>query len=223
MVMNDGLRTCQSRRTLKTVWTTKKVAIKVSKQRVGLPDKCEICPMNYKLVLFFVASLLVACGKSEKASDTTATTTDASTGSVAAAAPPAPKNCQSVLKADKLGKPDEYQESAKSIKVSITMEQDTSATPIAGGCYFNNTVTILATKKSGKQTFKRTLQKEDLALFTKDDADIEKAVLQQVTYKPTFNGQPYITLSMRLLQPDTKKTLNYLVYMNYFGEMVKVK
>ncbi len=146
-----------------------------------------------------------------------------STDSAMTAAPPVPKNCQSVIKADKLGKADVYQESAKSVSVSITMEQDASTTSTSDGCYFNNKATVLATKKSGSQVFKRTLQKDDLALFTKDDAYIEKAVLQQVTYKPTFNGQRYVTLTMRLLQPDTKKTMTYTVFMNYFGEMVKVK
>ena len=179
--------------------------------------------MKNKLLLFSIAGLLFACGRTEKTSDTTGETASAATDSAVTVAPPAPKNCQSVIKAEKLGKADVYQESAKSISVSITMEQDTSTTPNAEGCYFNNKATVLAAKKSGSQVFKRTLQKDDLALFTKDDAYIEKAVLQQVTYKPTFNGQRYVTLTMRLLQPDTKKTMTYTVFMNYFGEMVKVK
>lgn len=179
--------------------------------------------MKNKLLLFSIASLLFACGRNEKASDTTGKTADTSTHSAVIAALSAPKNCQSVIKADKLGKADVYQESAKSISVSITMDQDASTTLTADGCYFNNKATVLATKKSGSQVFKRTLQKDDLALFTKDDAYIEKAVLQQVTYKPTFNGQRYVTLTMRMLQPDTKKTMTYTVFMNYFGEMVKVK
>ena len=178
--------------------------------------------MKNKLLLFSIASLLFACGPAEKTSDTTGETAATATDSATTVAPPAPKNCQSVVKADKLGKADVYQESAKSISVSITMDQDASTTPTADGCYFNNKATVLATKKSGSQVFKRTLEKDDLALFTKDDADIEKAVLQQVTYKPTFNGQRYVTLTMRLLQPDTKKTMTYTVFMNYFGEMVKV-
>ncbi|WP_020603624.1 hypothetical protein [Spirosoma spitsbergense] len=179
--------------------------------------------MKNKLLLFSIASLFFACGRTEKTSDTTGKTADTSTDSAMTAAPPAPKNCQSVINADKLGKADVYQESAKSISVSITMEQDASTTPTASDCYFNNKATVLAAKKSGSQVFKRTLQKDDLALFTNDDAYIEKAVLQQVTYKPTFNGQRYVTLTMRLLQPDTKKTMTYTVFMNYFGEMVKVK
>lgn len=179
--------------------------------------------MKNKLLLFFVTSLFFACGRTEKASDTTGKTAETATDSALTAAPPTPKNCQSVIKADKLGKADVYQESAKSVSVSITVEQDASTTSTADGCYFNNKATVLATKKSGSQVFKRTLQKDDLALFTKDDAYIEKAVLQQVTYKPTFNGQRYVTLTMRMLQPDTKKAMTYTVFMNYFGEMVKVK
>lgn len=178
--------------------------------------------MKNKFLLFSITSLLFACGPAEKTSDTSGETAATTPDSATATTPPAPQNCQSVIKTDKLGKADVYQESAKSISVSITMDQDASTMPTADGCYFDNKATVLAAKKTGSQVFKRTLQKDDLALFTKDDAYIEKAVLQQVTYKPTFNGQRYITLTVRLLQPDTKKIMTYTVFMNYFGEMVKV-
>ena len=42
-------------------------------------------------------------------------------------------------------------------------------------------------------------------------------------YKPSFNGQKYMTLTMRLLDPETKKKTDYEVFMNYFGEIVKVR
>ena len=65
--------------------------------------------------------------------------------------------------------------------------------------------------------------KDDLLYFTKNDTPIEQAILQSVTYKPTFNGQRYITISMRLIEPESRKTSDYLVTMNYFGEIIKVR
>lgn len=180
--------------------------------------------MKNTLALFFVTCLLTACGRTDKAQDSTPTgkAAQGATDSVATTAANLP-TCQSVVKAGKLGKADEYRETAKSITVAITLEQDSSSVPTAKGCYYNNTVTVLATKKSGNQVFRRTLLKDDLAYFTKDDHAIEQSVLQTVTYKPTFNSQRYITLNMHLLEPDTRQTLDYTVFMNYFGEIVKVK
>ena len=178
--------------------------------------------MKNAYLLLLTAGLLGACGRSEKAQDTTTQSTTAATGTDAAKAP-APKNCQSVLAADKLGKPLEYRETAKPIKVSITLDQDTSAVQTANGCYFNNTFTVLTTKKSGKQMFKRTLLKDDLLYFVDNDDAVKQAVLQNVTYKPTFNGERYFNLSVQLVEPVSKKTLNYTLFVNYYGEIVKIK
>ncbi len=175
--------------------------------------------MKSSTLLFVFASLLTACGHTD---NTSHKSNSPATDSVVAAVPK-PKNCQSVVNAEKLGKSNVYQESAKPIKVSVTVQQDTSSLQVEGGCYFNNTVTVLATKKTGSQVFKRTLLKDDLLYFTKTDKSIEKAILQSVTYKPTFNSQKYITINMRLVEPDNKKMLDYLVTMNYFGEIIKVK
>ncbi|QMW04470.1 hypothetical protein [Spirosoma foliorum] len=175
--------------------------------------------MKNAVLLLFILSLLTACGgNTEKKQETAVTTTDS-----AVAATPKPKNCQSVVDADKLGKADVYQESGKSIKVSLTLDQDTSSTQVGSNCYFNNTITVLATKKSGSQLFKRTLLKDDLLYFTKSDDAIKQSILKKVIYKPTFNGQRYITLTMHLLEPVSKKTMDFTLFMNYFGEIVKVK
>ncbi|MVM30419.1 hypothetical protein GO755_10270 [Spirosoma sp. HMF4905] len=179
--------------------------------------------MKNAFLLFFIFSLLTACGgNTDKKQDSPAQSTTATTDSTAAPAPK-PKNCQSVVEADKFGKADVYQESGKSIKVSLTLDQDTSSTQVANGCYFNNTVTVLATKKSGSPMFKRTLLKDDLLYFTKSGDAIKQSILQKVIYKPTFNGQRYITLTMHLLEPESKKTMDFTLFMNYFGEIVKVK
>ncbi|AKD55647.1 hypothetical protein [Spirosoma radiotolerans] len=167
--------------------------------------------------------LLQACGQTEKKQENTTQTAQGSADSSATSPPPKTKNCQAVVTADKLGKADVYQESAKALTVSITVDQDTSSMQVANGCYFNNTVTIRAAKKTGSQVFKRTLLKDDLLYFTKNDTPIEQAILQRVTYKPTFNSQRYITVSMRLVAPESKKTSDYLVTMNYFGEVIKVR
>ena len=177
---------------------------------------------NAFLLLIFL-SLLTACGRTEKAQETTIQSTTAVASDSVPAIVPKPQNCKSVVGNDKLGKADVYQESGKSLKVALTLNQDTSTMSTADECYFNNTVTVLATKKSGSQAFKRTLLKDDLLYFTKTDDAIKQAILQKVTYKPTFNGQRYITLTMRLIEPGSKKTLDYTLFMNYFGEIVKVK
>lgn len=179
----------------------------------------EIYSMKSAFLLLLATSLLTACGRTEKKETQTSLPV---TDSVAATVP-APKNCQSIVKAGKLGKPDLYQESAKPVAVSITMEQDTSSMQVADGCYFNNTVTLLATKKSGSRVFKRTLLKDDLLYFIKSDDAVNGAILQSATYKPTFNSQRYITFTMHLVEPASRKTLDYLVTMNYFGEIIKVK
>ncbi|GAB3997323.1 hypothetical protein GCM10028807_42210 [Spirosoma daeguense] len=174
--------------------------------------------MKNAYVLVLVAGLLTACGGSEKGQENATSTVD--TTAVAAAKP---KNCQSILNADKLGKPNEYQESAKPMKFTLTIDQDTSATSTEKECYFNNMVTVLAVKKSGSRVFKRTISKDDLLYFVKTDDVVERSVLQNTTYKPTFNGQRYVTLTMRLIDPVSEKTAEYLIFMNYFGEIVKVK
>ncbi len=174
-------------------------------------------------ILALVASLL-ACGGSEKSEKNTAatqSTTAAASDSVATDAKP--QNCKSVVDSGKLGKADVYQESAKNIKVSLTLAQDASTMPTSDGCFFNNSVEVLATKKSGSQLFKHTLMKDDLTMFTKNDEAIQQSILQRATYKPTFNGQKYITLTLNLMDPTTKKSTDYTVYMNYHGEIVKVK
>lgn len=179
--------------------------------------------MKNLCIALFAVCLLPACGRTEKKQENTTQTAPVSADSVSTPAPSKTSNCQSIVKADKLGKADVYQESAKALAVSITIEQDTSSMQVASGCYFNNTVTIRATKKTGSQVFRRTLLKDDLLYFTKNDTPIEQAILQRVTYKPTFNGQRYITISMRLMIPESKTTSDYLVTMNYFGEIIKVR
>lgn len=179
--------------------------------------------MKNVFVALLAICLLQACGRTEKKQENTTQTTPASADSIASPQVSKTSNCQSIVKAGKLGKADVYQESAKALAISITVDQDTSSMSVASGCYFNNTVTVRATKKSGSQVFKRTLLKDDLLYFTKNDTPIEQAILQNVTYKPTFNGQRYITISMRLIEPESKKTSDYLVTMNYFGEIIKVR
>ncbi len=176
-------------------------------------------------------SLLTACGRTETAQDNTqntvaqpvpATTSARTAPDSGTAAGPKPQNCRSILDAATLGKVNTYRESAKPVTVGITLAQDTSTTAIAGECYFNNTVTVQATNRSNRPLFKRTLLKDDLLYFSKRDEAIQRAVLQNVIYKPTFNGERYITLTMRLMEPGNRKTTDYTVFMNYFGEIVKV-
>jgi len=174
--------------------------------------------MKNACVLLVVASILTACGHTETSDKNSETRSDS-----VATTQAKPKNCKSVIEADKLGKADEYQESAKPIKVMLTLEQDSSTTQTDNGCYFNHSVTVLTTRKTGSRIFKRTLLKDDLLYFSKNDGLIEQSLLQKVAYKPTFNGQKYITLTMQLIDPTNKETTNYTVFMNYFGEIVKVK
>ncbi len=177
--------------------------------------------MKKQFSILCLVIAIMACGRSEKSEQNTTTVQSVAADSVAKAAKP--QNCQSVIEGDKLGKADVYQESAKNIKVSLTLAQDASTMPTSDGCYYNNSVEVLATKKSGSQLFKHTLGKDDLTLFTKDDEAIQKSILKKATYKPTFNGQKYITLTLGLTEPGTKKATEYTVYINYYGEIVKVK
>ena len=180
--------------------------------------------MKNAWLLFLAISLLTACGRTEKSENsTTQSTTTATAPDSVVATPPKPQNCQSIVADDKLGKANVYQESAKSINVSLTLDRDTSTLQTPNGCYFNNAITVLATKKSGSRVFKRTLLKDDLLYFIKSDAVVERSILQKVTYKPTFNSLRFINLTMRLVEPGTQKTADYTLFMNYFGEIVKVK
>ncbi|TAE23133.1 MAG: hypothetical protein EAZ91_22840 [Cytophagales bacterium] len=182
--------------------------------------------MKNTLTLFGLLALATACNRSE----TTQTKTDANgpnsltaTASVDSVASEKPQNCASVVESGKLDKANEYSESAKPIRVTITLRQDESSMPSADGCVFNNKVEVLATRKSGKQAFKRTLLKDDLVYFSKNDAVIEAGVLKSATYVPTFNSQKYITLGLRLTNPQTQRNTDFTVFMNYYGEIVKVR
>lgn len=167
------------------------------------------------------ACLLLACGRTEKMQDTAGPSgTAADAGAVAA---PRRRNCQSVVAADQLNKPLEYKETAKPITVTLTLNVDTSTVDAGRACYVNNTVTVQTARKSGKQLFKRTLLKDDLLYFVDNDEAVKRSVLQKVTYKPTFNGERYFNLTMRLIEPGSQKTLEYTLFVNYFGEIVKVK
>ncbi|OIN55664.1 hypothetical protein [Arsenicibacter rosenii] len=168
----------------------------------------------------WLLSLLVLLGSAcnqQSAKNDTQTITDTTAAVVKR------KDCKSLADAAKLGKADIYKESSKPLQFALTLDQDSTWVETPSGCIANNTITVLATKKSGQQAFKRTLTKEDLTYFLKNDEEIEASILQQVTYKPTFNSQKYIVLAMHLVDPKNDKTLDYAVYMNYFGEIVKVK
>ncbi|KAB7727553.1 hypothetical protein F5984_21010 [Rudanella paleaurantiibacter] len=177
--------------------------------------------MKKSVLTLSLMAVLAACGRSETAQTDSASTTPAD--SVTAAAPAKPENCKSVVEPAKLGKADEYQESGKDLKVTLTLNQADNTTPGPDGCYFNNLVDVTATRKSGKPVFRRTLIKEDLGYFSESDAVIEKGVLQSVQYKPTFNSQKYVSLTMRLRDPETAQTTDFTVYMNYNGEILRVK
>lgn len=177
--------------------------------------------MKKHLALFALALSLFACGTSEtKQTTTTNPPQTARPDSVVAAKP---QNCQSVVEAAKLGKTDEYSESAKNVRVKLTLFQDESTQAVSGGCYFNNAVEVAATKKSGSVVFRRKLLKDDLIHFTKNDAAVEAGILQKATYIPTFNSQKYITIGLQLTDPSDKKNTSFTVFMNYYGEIVKVK
>lgn len=189
---------------------------------------CAYCVSNfYRMknarLLFFTITLLTACGRAEKSQDQANTSSTAVTTDSATTHAPKLRNCQSIAAAGKLGKSDSYQESAKPLKLTLTLNQDTSQVSTNQGCFFNNTVTVQATKKSGSPAFKRTFLKDDLLYFIKTDQVVERSVLQNVVYKPTFNGQKYITLTMQLIDPANQKKTDYTVFMNYFGEILKVK
>lgn len=177
--------------------------------------------MKNPCLLALAVSLFFACGRTEKAQEATQSATGTTDSMEVIASKP--KNCQSILEANQLGKANTYQESAKPVTVTMTLDQDTSSTQTTSGCYFNNSVAILAVKKSGSRIFKRTLLKDDLLYFIKSDDVVERSVLQNATYKPTFNGQKYITITIRVLEPVSRKSTSYTVFMNYFGEIVKVK
>ncbi len=167
-----------------------------------------------------IAGLLFACGGSETKQDNA---TGQSTADSMTVATPKARDCQSVGGTGKLGKSDVYQESDKAINVTLTVNQDTSTTQTTTDCFFNNVVTVLAAKKSGERVFRRVLAKDDLLYFIKNDEAVQRAVLQRATYKPTFNRQKYVTLTMHFMEPDTRKTTDYMVFMNYFGEIIRVK
>lgn len=178
--------------------------------------------MKKSFLILSLTAVLAGCGRSETAQTDTASTS-AADSVTAAAAPAKPENCKSVVEPAKLGKADEYQESGKDLKVTLTLNQADNTTPGPDGCYFNNSVDVTATRKSGKPVFRRTLVKEDLGYFSESDSVIEKGVLQSVQYKPTFNSQKYVSLTMRLRDPETDKTTDFTVYMNYNGEILRVK
>lgn len=159
--------------------------------------------------------LVTGCGRTEQ----TAQTSNDSLRTESAK----PRNCQSIVAADKLGKTDEYQESAKPYKFTLTLEQDSSTTDAGSTCYFNNSVTVLATQKSGSQVFKRSLVKDDIRYFVKNGEDLQPFILEKATYQPTFNSQRYIVIQMQLLNPENQQKISYTVMMNYHGEIVKVK
>lgn len=179
--------------------------------------------MKNAYLFLLAASLLTACGRTEKAGDQSTTQSTTASADSGAAVSTKRQNCQSVVSADKLGKSLEYKESAKPITVTLTLNQDSSTILATGGCYFNNTSTVLATKRSGSQLFKRTMLKDDLKYFIKNDELLARTVLQNVTYKPTFNGEKYFLLTMRLLEPTSKMTTDYTLFVNYHGEILKVR
>lgn len=175
-------------------------------------------------LLIPLIALLTACGGAKTVQDTTKSpTVTADSVATASPAPAKPQNCRSVADADKLGKPLVYKESAKPLTFTLTLNQDTSTMQTSDGCYYNNTLTVLATKKADRQAFRRTLLKEDIAYFSKDGEAIGRSVLQRATYTPTFNSERYFFVTMRLLDPVSKKTKDYRLFMNYYGEIVKVK
>lgn len=179
--------------------------------------------MRNVLCVLFIGCVLAGCGRSEEQPNTATRPSTSAGADAATATTPEARNCQSVVAAAQLGKTNVYQESAKPISLTLTVEQDTSTTRTSADCYFNNAVTVLAARKSGKQLFRRTLSKDDLLYFISTDEAVERAVLQTVTYKPTFNGRPYVTLTFRLVEPGTQKSMDYTVFMNYVGEIIKVR
>lgn len=178
--------------------------------------------MKNVLLTLLTIGLLMACNRTEKTQDTT-TTQSSATGAVDAPITPKPQNCHQLVEAAILGKTNVYQESAKPISVSITVEADTTNLQIDSNCFVNNTATVRVTTKAGKELFKRTFFNNDLIYFSKNDEAIEQATLQNVTYKPSFNGQKYLTLTMQLIDPESRKKMDYELFINYYGEIVKVR
>ena len=180
--------------------------------------------MKTTVIPILLTCLFASCNTTDKAKEATKPPTEVP-GEVATVAAAAPKpDCKTLGGLPELGKNNVYQESAKPVRVTLTMNQDSiSTTSTAKGCYHNYIATIEATKKSGGRIFTRTFSKDDLRYFGPSDEVLDQTVLQNLTYKPSFNGQKYVTLTARLEEPISGKRMDYLVYMNYFGEVVKVR
>lgn len=178
--------------------------------------------MKNALLTLLAVGIFMACGRTEKTQDTT-TAQSSATNAVATPTPPKSQNCQQLVEAATLGKTNVYQESAKPIRVSITVEADTSNLQIGSNCFVHNTATVGVTTKVGKELFKRTFFNNDLIYFSKNDEAIERSILQNVIYKPSFNGQKYMTLTMQLIDPESRKKTDYELFINYYGEIVKVR
>ena len=178
--------------------------------------------MKNALLTLLTAGLLTACGRTEKTQDTT-TAQSSATDTVTTLSPPKTQNCQQLVEAATLGKTNVYQESAKPISVSITVAADTGNLQTGSDCFVHNIATVHATTKSGKELFNRTFVYNDPIYFSKNDEAIERSVLQNLTYKPSFNGQKYITLTMRLIEPENRRKTDYELFINYYGEIVKVR
>jgi|GEM_PF-1660473 len=179
--------------------------------------------MKITVIPVLLTCLFFGCTNTENATETIKSPTDVP-GEIAtiAAAAPTP-DCKTLAGMPELGTDKVYQESAKPVRITLTMNQDTSNTTTPKGCYHNYVATIETVKKSGGKLFARTFSKDDLRYFGPSDETLDQSVLQNVTYKPSFNGQKYVTLTARLEEPISGKRTDYLVYMNYFGEVVKVK
>lgn len=179
--------------------------------------------MKTSIIPILLICLLIGCTNAEKTEETTKSPSDVP-GEIATVAAAAPKSdCKTLGSMPELGKDKVYQESAKPVRVTLTMNEDTSSTTTAKGCYHNYVATIETAKKSGGELFTRTFSKDDLRYFGPSDEVLDQSVLQNLTYKPSFNAQKYVTLTARLEEPISGKRTDYLVYMNYFGEVVKVK
>ncbi len=179
--------------------------------------------MKATVIPVLLACLLAGCNNTENATETIKSPTDVpgEVATVAAAAPTS--DCKALAGLPELGKTKVYQESAKPVRVTLTMNQDTSNIITPKGCYHNYVATVETVKKSGSKLFIRRFGKDDLRYFGPSDEILDQSVLQNVTYKPSFNGQKYVTLTARLEEPTSGKRTDYLVYMNYFGEVVKVR
>lgn len=164
----------------------------------------------------------MACGRTEKTQDTT-TAQNSTADTLSVPVSPKPQDCQQLVKATVLDKTNVYQESAKPISVSITMQADTSNLQIGGDCFVHNTATVRATTKGGKELFKRTFFSNDPIYFSKNDEAIERSTLHNLTYKPSFNARKYMTFTMQLIEPESRKETDYELFINYYGEIVKVK